>query len=214
MLSIIHNQDFLYSILCQRLEIFFLPYFFWILFYFFLIFHPRLWGHEVQEGRWAGMWWVVSHGLAKLPVEDPVVLGRGETILQAAVLLTSRQRLAAGDSSEGLFLWEVVSQMVTLGSEWCHLSWAVLPVSQGGWSQWWLTGGMGRGSQFCGSPLTTCIWWQLFLVGKTKSTLEKSPGFWCFPPCAGDFRVHRNTSCRMLASSPICPRWQHHLGLN
>lgn len=60
---------------------------------------------------------MVSHGLAKLPVEDPVVLGRGETILQAAVLLTSRQRLAAGDSSEGLFLWEVVSQMVTLGSE-------------------------------------------------------------------------------------------------
>ena len=60
---------------------------------------------------------MVSHGLAKLSVEDPVVLGRRETILQAAVLLTGRQRLAAGGSSEGLFLWEVVSQTVTLGSE-------------------------------------------------------------------------------------------------
>lgn len=60
---------------------------------------------------------MVSHGLAKLSVEDPVVLGRGETILRAAMLLTGRQRLAAGGSSEGLFLCKAVSQMVTLGSE-------------------------------------------------------------------------------------------------
>ena len=95
------------------------------------VFYPKLWGREVQEGCWArgaqGTWWAVSHGLAKLPQEDPVVLGRGETTPRAAVLLTDRRWLDAGDSSEGLFLWEVISR---------RLSWALNDATSPGQCCW------------------------------------------------------------------------------